>query len=251
MSLYRSLIFREFKVTRKTVILRFILILLCSAVLSFSFILSASVDDISPDEKVDMTSLYTILAMLSAATALLASFDTGIYKADINTGWARYSYVLPATAKQRTNSMFIIKLILFAAALVINMLNPLILGLLMSKGKMEELITVSLNSFLISFAVGFIITTVQQSVTIWAKDKESLKKLGVIAGIAGLAVYMGAESLLPESKDGKLVDSDGSISRLLNSLTGYKMTLIAAGALILLFSASYIITLKALERREP
>ena len=248
MSVYRSLIFREFRVTRRTVILRLILILLIVAVFILPLLMGVFSDP-EPGEE-DLFSLYMVLPLLAGTAGILASFDTGIYKSDVNTGWARYSCVLPVTARQKAGAMLAAKLILMAAAFVILLIAPAAVSAAKTEVHIREPFMITLNSYLAVFAAGLVISSVQLAIIIQARDKDSMKKLGIIAGVIGLGLFELASNVIPDMNNGEGV-SESKIAALFRLLTKFRTTLVLAGVLAALFAVSFFITLKALGRREP
>lgn len=248
MSVYRSLIFREFRVTRRTVILRLILILLIVAVFILPLLMGVFSDP-EPGEE-DLFSLYMVLPLLAGTAGILASFDTGIYKSDVNTGWARYSCVLPVTARQKAGAMLAAKLILMAAAFVILLIAPAAVSAAETEVHIRESFMITLNSYLAVFAAGLVISSVQLAIIIQARDKDSMKKLGIIAGVIGLGLFELASNVISDMNNGEGV-SESKIAALFRLLTKFRTTLVLAGVLAALFAVSFFITLKALGRREP
>lgn len=249
MSVYRSLIFREFRVTRRTVILRLILILLIVAVFILPLLMGVFSDPESGEAE-DLFSLYLVLPLLAGTAGILASFDTGIYKSDVNTGWARYSCVLPVTARQKAGAMLAAKLILMAAAFVILLIAPAAVSAAKTEVHIRESFMITLNSYLAVFAAGLVISSVQLAFIIQARDKDSMKKLGIIAGVIGLGLFELASNVIPDMNNGEGV-SESKIAALFRLLTKFRTTLVLAGVLAALFAVSFFITLKALGRREP
>ena len=114
MKMYRSLVYREWRLSRGHYILMTILFLLTETV----FILPVLVEkqsllEMTAEElRETKVSIAVIALFLAAIGGFMAGMNNRVHKADIASGWKRYSYVLPPTAKQRAASDLMMKLIM-------------------------------------------------------------------------------------------------------------------------------------------
>ena len=109
MKLYRSLIFRELKLTRKRFLLMLILFLLLAALMLTPIMLGGLSGTSEMNE--DLLSIVIFASGVVTLTGgFMAGTNNGLQKADINSGWKRYSYILPTTAKQQALSDLLTKL---------------------------------------------------------------------------------------------------------------------------------------------
>lgn len=93
---FRSLIFREFKLSKKIILLQLLLLLLM-IVMTWGVVFSTDSD--TPEEQsLTMNTIIISVALISTMPLLLDD----IFKSDINSGWLNYSYALPITPVQRT-----------------------------------------------------------------------------------------------------------------------------------------------------
>ena len=109
MKLYRSLIYRELKLTRKRCLLMLILFLLLSLLMLLPIMIGGLSGDSEMEE--DLLSIVWLASGIVALTGgFLAGTNNGLQKADINSEWKRYSFILPPTAKQQALSDLLTKL---------------------------------------------------------------------------------------------------------------------------------------------
>ena len=112
MKLYRSLVYRELRLTRKRYALMFILFVLLAAMFALpAFRDDIFFDDTTEAEKYIIVTLFTIIP--AAIGSFIAGSNNGVHKSDINTGWKRNSVTLPATPVQKAGADLIVKLIVF------------------------------------------------------------------------------------------------------------------------------------------
>lgn len=95
---FRSLLFREFRLSRKNIILQLGLLLAYIA-MTQAMLLSLDANEITGDELSGMVEVIILMNMFVGAMPLL--MDEG-FKADINSGWLIYSYALPIKPVERT-----------------------------------------------------------------------------------------------------------------------------------------------------
>ncbi|MDE7229485.1 MAG: ABC-2 transporter permease [Oscillospiraceae bacterium] len=112
---FRSLMYREFRLSRKFIILQFGLLLAWMA-LAWGMMLSMDSVDFT-DEALPGTA--DVIIMMSAMVGSMSLLLYEEFKADINSGWLNYSYALPITPAERTAARFICRLsVSFVSALI-------------------------------------------------------------------------------------------------------------------------------------
>lgn len=255
MKQYRSLIYRELKLTRKRFILMLILFLLMAILMMIPLFLGGFSElDESPLE---------IVILFSCAFALIgglmAGTNNGLQKADINSGWKRYSFVLPATAKQQALSDLMLKLCYIALFGAILVVYTLIYGY--STGC--SCVFQGLNFYLGTVAAVMLIDAAYSYIIMFAKTKNELKIIGVIAFIgAGLILKvadlfsMGADFLKGDhaaeqpAEDGALI-SDAAFNRFVNVLGSGKTMLYILAVLFVICALYFLAMWRSHERREP
>lgn len=99
MTKFRSLLFREMRVSRKHTILTASLIFVLGA------FYTVGIYAMKQDSTADGNMTESMVLMLSVTLAMICSltclFQNEVFKNDINVNWLRYSYTLPVSSKER------------------------------------------------------------------------------------------------------------------------------------------------------
>lgn len=101
---FRSLMFREFRLSKKGIILQFGLMFAWIALTWAMQLSSVGSGDFSGEELSRTADLIIMMTSLYGAMYLIMD---EIFKADINSGWLNYSYALPITPLERTAARFV------------------------------------------------------------------------------------------------------------------------------------------------
>ena len=258
MKLYRSLIFRELKLTRKRFLLMLILFLLLAALMLTPIMLGGfSAPAEGEDAPVEMILLFVGTVALTGG--FLAGTNNGLQKADISTGWKRYSFVLPTTAKQQALSDLLVKLMLI-----------LLFGLLSAAFAMIYSVTANynalglmLNIYLGAVCAVMLIDVAYSYIIMFAKSKKDLAVIGVAAFLgAGLIIkivdlFSSGTNLLNDknlaeqpAEDGALI-SDAAFNRFVTALSSGKTTHCIVIAFAVLCALFFLVMWRSHERREP
>lgn len=258
MKLYRSLVYRELRLTRK----RFLLMLILFILLSLLMLTPIMLGGLSGASEMD-EDLLSIVILASGAVALTGGFmagtNNGLQKADINSGWKRYSFVLPATAKQQAVSDLLTKLcyiLLFgllsaAFALVckiITGINIVVEGF--------DPVCLMLNIYLGAVCAVMLVDIAYSYIMMFANDKNQLKIIGVIAFVGAGVVFKvfdlfpGMNKTEKTAKDGAMI-SEEAINRLEAVLCSGKTTLCLAAAFAVICVLFFLVMWRSHERREP
>lgn len=115
----RSLMFRELRLSRKSIILQFGLLLAWIA-LTWGMLLSSGANGITREELLGTADVINIMTALIGAMSLLLD---DVFKADINSGWLIYSYTLPITPFERTAARFIRRISVSLAGVALSLCN--------------------------------------------------------------------------------------------------------------------------------
>ncbi|MCM1299955.1 MAG: hypothetical protein NC228_10370, partial [[Eubacterium] siraeum] len=99
----RSLLYKEFKLSKKIVLLQTALTLVWIA-LTWGIMLSIGFNELSESEQ--SMSVGNIIAISALIVALPLIMDDN-FKSDINSGWLNYSYALPIKPTERIAAIFI------------------------------------------------------------------------------------------------------------------------------------------------
>ena len=241
MKLYKSLIYRELKLTRRHYLLMLILFLLMLICILIPVILSG---DEEPDAAADSSGLVMLGLMVSMVGGAAAGLDNELHKADINVGWRRYRIVLPPTASQNAAVDLLVKLIY---VLVFGVLTGAFCVLINIFADGMDVLAV-MNQFLMFTTVFFLFSLVFNGILMLAKDEKDIKKYGTIASIAVVALYILLSRALGSYSMGKLL---GKAKKFLGVMGSATFTAIALALFVCVCAAHFIVMWRAYERREP
>lgn len=247
MKMYRSLVFRELRLTRKRYALMFILFVLLAAMFALpAFRDDIFFDDTTEAEKYIIVTLFTIIP--AAIGSFIAGSNNGVHKSDINTGWKRYSFTLPATPVQKAGADLIVKLIVFVLFGIVAIAQVLLYGAL----GFGRTAAHTVNVFLAAGAVSLLFDTVYCGIIMLAKDKDELKLYVIFAAAAGLGLLTIIDKLTPSggfSEDG--AKNEMILKNFADFVGSGSFTVIAAGAFIVMCAVYFIVMRKVHGRREP
>ena len=258
MKLYRSLVFRELKLTRK----RFLLMLILFILLSLLMLTPIMLGRLSGTSEMN-EDLLSIVIFASGVVTLTGGFmagtNNGLQKADINSGWKRYSFILPTTAKQQAVSDLLVKLCYI-----------LFFGLLSAAFAMIYSVTANYNAFglMLNIYLGavcavMLIDVAYSYIIMFAKSKKDLAVIGV-AAFLGAGLILKAVDLLAAGADllkddqaaeqpveGGALISDAAFNRFVTALGSGKTTLCIVIAFSVLCALFFLVMWRSHERREP
>ena len=130
MSCFKSLLYREFRISRKSNILR---ICLSFGFLLFFWLIMVSIKNDEVINESVMNDNIKFVKVLPVATAFfityfmsLANTQGNNHKADVNSRWTQYSYTLPVTPFMRAAALSAYRLIFFGAGIVISFVNAMV-----------------------------------------------------------------------------------------------------------------------------
>ena len=258
MKLYRSLIYRELKLTRKRCILMLILFLL----LSLLMLLPIMIGELSGDSEME-EDLLSIVWLASGIVALtggfLAGTNNGLQKTDINSGWKRYSFILPPTAKQQALSDLLTKLcyILFFGLLSVAflMVCKIVSGINTAVEGIDPICRM-LNIYLGAVCAVMLVDIAYSYIMMFANDKKQLKIIGVIAFV-GAGVVLRVFDLFPgmnndekSAKDGAMISQE-MVNKFEILLCSEKTLLCISAVFVVLCALFFLAMWRSHERREP
>lgn len=116
---FGSLMFRELKLSKKSIFLQFGLLIAWIA-LSWGLLLSSGSNGINNEELTVITDAIIIMTALIGSMSLLLDDN---FKSDINSGWLMYSYALPISPFERTLSRFVRRISLCLASILLSLCN--------------------------------------------------------------------------------------------------------------------------------
>ena len=258
MKLYRSLIFRELKLTRKRFLLMLILFLLLAALMLTPIMLDGfSAPAEGEDAPVEMIMFFVgIVALLGG---FLAGTNNGLQKADINSGWKCYSFVLPATAKQQAVSDLLVKLcyILFFGLLsaAFALVSITVSGINTAAAGFNPVCRM-LNTYLGAVCAVMLVDIAYSYIMMFANDKKQLKLIGALAFV-GAGVVLRVFDLFPgmnndekSAKDGALI-SEETVRKVEKILCSEKTSLCLFAVFVVLCALFFLAMWRSHERREP
>ncbi len=249
MKLYTSLIYRGLKLTRKHCIIMLILFLLLSLLLLAPVMLG---DFDKPGEKLPVEEVVFFVGIVSLVGGVMAGTNNGLQKADISSGWKRYSYVLPPTAKQQAMSDLLVELcyILFFG------LSSAAYTWIYSAAADYNAFGIMLNIYLGAVCAIMLIDIAYSYIIMFAKTKKDLGIIGIIA-FFGAGVILKVVGLFinvdfPEqpNEDGDLI-SDEAINSFVTKLSSGKLTLCIFAVFVVLCVLFFLAMWRSHERREP
>ncbi len=244
MKLYRSLVFREMKLSRRYSILSMILF----ALLEVFLILPLCLPDDEPSTAEEIYIYAAVMALIAAAIGgFISGMNNGVNKADIASGWKRYTYVLPATSKQKA-----------AADLIAKLLSVARIGLLLAAFTVCVMLIRNvfvlknaLSVFFFVAAVSLLFDTVYCGILMIAKSEKDIKKYTVIASATGLLLlrfFSRLEFGLTQKMAGKTGEE---VMRRLADVSGSGvMTVTAAAAFATVSLLYFVVMWRSYERRE-
>ena len=257
MKLYRSLIYRELKLTRKRCLLMLILFLLLSLMLLLPIMIGGLSGTSEMDE--DLISIVWLASGVVALTGgFLAGTNNGLQKADINSGWKRYSFILPPTAKQQALSDLLTKLcyILFFGLLstaflivcnIVSGINTAVEGI--------DPICWMLNIYLGAVCAVMLVDIAYSYIMMFANDKNQLKLISALAFVGAGAVlkvfglFPGMNKTEKPAEDGPMISEEG-VNKFETFLSSGKTSLCILAVFVVLCVLFFLAMWRSHERRE-
>lgn len=227
MNKYKSLLYREWKLSRGHYLIRLVLLLLFVGVIVF---VCGFLD--GPDASFDITTSY--LFVVVAAT--VASGDNGVFKSDINSNWMRYSYTLPVTAFEKAVVRYMIRFL----AIVLGMSIAILCTVGICVAKDGSLSGNTIMHFFLILDVCLINDMLIEMIILRARNTEGLKKMNTIADAVVFGCIFITVLILFVKRDEVL-----SMLDFVNAI-GF----LAIPLMIVLLIIGFIFAWKNLERRE-
>ncbi len=257
MKLYKSLIYRELKLTRKRCILMLILFLLLSLLMLLPIVIGGLSGASEMDE--DLLSIVWLASGVVALTGgFLAGTNNGLQKADINSGWKRYSFILPPTAKQQALSDLLTKLcyILFFGLLsaAFLMVCNIVSGINIAVEGIDPICRM-LNIYLGAVCAVMLVDIAYIYIIMFANDKKQLKLISVIAFVGAGAVFKvfglfpGMNKTEKPVENGTMI-SEEAVNKFEAFLCSWKTSLCILAVFVVLCVLFFLAMWRSHERRE-
>ena len=256
MKLYRSLMFRELMLTRKRFILMLILFLLLALLMMTPLILVFIFKPVEGEESpLEMIPLFVGIVALTGG--FMAGTNNGLQKADISSGWKRYSFVLPPTAKQQALSDLLTKLCYILFFGLLSWAFEFVYTAAADYFKFGIMLYIyMLNIYLGAVCAVMLVDIAYSYIMMFAKDKTQLKLISVLAFV-GVGFVFRIFGLFPGmNKAGKPAEDDAMISeeavnKFETILCSGKTTLCILAVLVVLCVLFFLVMWRSRERREP
>ena len=249
MKMLRSLIYREYKLSRGHMLLMLILFLLVAGCMLIPFILGG--DDFEPaDLEEEIASIYFFPLLVGIVGGVFAGNNNGVHKADINSGWKRYSVTLPPTSSQLALADTLYKM---GFALLLGAVTFAFSGIIYGYTGFSTYVF-GMNIFLMCAGFFIISDAVYSYILLLAKDEKDAKKYRMI-GFFAVAGVLKVLSMFAEKKAKTAMDySEKSIfmdiAKIAETAASEKVLVVSAALFAVSIVVYFIMIRKSYERRE-
>lgn len=230
-----SLLFREFRLAKKNMILLAGMMLAYTALIWFSlFSADGLIDEIHAD------GLVAIMALIS----VFYLFVDDIHYLDVTSGWITYSYALPVTPLERAAVRFVRRLTVCAGSCLFSLANAA--GVCAYLGK--ALGAVHILWYILIFSAALLTGMADAFFMLRARNSSDIKKMRTASGMASLGIMIVLILVVYNIDLHKFLDSETAVS-----LPGFtpKSFLWAVPLLLLLMAADFCISYRSLRQAYP
>lgn len=247
MSKYKSLIYREWKLSSKHYILRFVTVLLFALLFALAVKFAADSGSLVEEGGFGPAQFAVFVScLISMAVSIIAAEDNGVHNLDVKVDWVRYSYALPITAFEKTVTKYVFKLgaAIFGALLTF-ICSTAVCAL---SGASFDINTIVL--YVLFLDVILIYDLIVQVIVLRARDKESLKKAKTIAGAVAFFIVFIVPEFFPSGQMDAIdeMESPAELLKLLTVPQGLAYCVVPV--MLVILAVGFILTWKNLERRE-
>ncbi|MBP7187937.1 MAG: hypothetical protein KBA55_14530 [Ruminococcus sp.] len=250
MKMLRSLIFREYKLSRGHQLLMLILFLLVAGCMLIPFILGGEDFDPADPENGDIAYLYIFPLIVGVVGGVFAGSNNGVHKADINSGWKRYSISLPPKASQLALADTIYKM---GFVVLLGVLTVVFSRIIYDYTGYSTYVF-GMNIFLLC-AVFFIISdAIYTYILMLAKDEKDAKKYRII-GFFAVAGVLKVLSMFAEKKGKTAMDYSEEkifkeIAKIAETAASEKVLAVSAVLFAVSIVVYFAVIWRSYERRE-
>ncbi|MBO5487251.1 MAG: hypothetical protein J5988_10065 [Eubacterium sp.] len=245
---YKALLYREWKISRRFYLLRVLLLLLFDLMVIGVFIGGFKANEMSQAEGNFMYLLFSYFAVVLGGAII--GEDNGVYKADVDTGWFRFSQALPLTAVEKAVTRYLFKgLVLIIGSLMIFVPLSVIYG-------MTKFAHVATVVYLFFFALDAILLyeVVRYILTMCISDADKSRRVRRIVGVGMFVIWIILEIciLTGVSNSNLLVTSEelNDFARMLDVMTiPNRWGWVSIPLLFVLLAVGFLTTWKSYERR--
>lgn len=241
---YKSLLFREYKLSRNHYLFRWIILILFLGLVFLTNLLNR---DESQEVKNSITMFMSLL--FAIITGFVCVDDNGVYRSDINAGWHTYSYCLPISLFEKAIIRYFVKVLAILAGAGITALGCRIIAIgAGAKADMRMLFV-----FLFMADIYLLFEDIIRAVSLVTKDVRKSKifwtiVIGAALGILFFVPDMISIDFLNVPKDELGVALPNMILETVMKLID-KMDWILLPLFLVLLAAGFAATYKSYERR--
>lgn len=262
MKTLKSLVFREMKLTHKRLSIMLILYILIAVLMMLPLLMAGNMMMTESDSD----SVFKLVLLCGAVTltgGVLAGTNNGLQKADISSGWKRYSFVLPPTASQQAMSDLLVKLCRVMLFGLLTVLYTVICAVIsgvwdygLRRGWNQDIITSILNIYFLTVSLVMLVDTAYSYIMMFAKSAKELGRYSLIAFVgAGLIfhvfdIFPGKNTPEHSAEDGALI-SDAMMQRIIETVSSDRTMLLLLAAFAVLCAVFFLAMRRSHERREP
>lgn len=183
---YKSLLYREWKVSKKFYLLRIVLLLLFTALLGGGMTYAINVAAVSAEVTKEAAAaaegaadvawifLFYLLVLFMAAAS---GEDNGVYKSDVNSGWLKYSWALPVTAHEKAVTKLTFRGIVVLIGTVYMFVSIGVISGITGFAHMKTVV----YAFFWCLDFCLLLDTIKDFIIMRAVDVKAVKKMGNIA----------------------------------------------------------------------
>ncbi|HBB18942.1 MAG TPA: hypothetical protein DCZ62_00725 [Ruminococcus sp.] len=242
MKLYKSLIYREMKLSRAYYGFCILFFALLITTVLVGLILPNVDEGVAPGEaRLGFTLVSLVIPVLGA---LFVTRDGGNYKKDVNSGWARAVAAYPVTSKQRALAELLMRLI---SSLVFMVLGSVVTIVINANFGVNILLPY-VSAWMLSGAVGLLIDAGLGVIVMLTRDKKQLKKYIVIANVAMIALLGTVAKYIPSFDES--IATKKLLERIVDTLYSGWFFLICAAILCAVSALFLFVYARSYERRE-
>ncbi|MBP1542963.1 MAG: hypothetical protein J6A16_02605, partial [Oscillospiraceae bacterium] len=113
----RSLFYREMRLSARHYMIRLLLLVLVVGFAALSLLVTGQNSAYAGEDMSGFTVMLTYIIAVIAGVVI--SEDNGVFKADMDAGWLRYSYALPMSAAKKALTRTLVKLLSVVVGMVV------------------------------------------------------------------------------------------------------------------------------------
>ncbi len=240
---FRSLMYREFKLSRKFIILQFGLLLAWIA-LAWGMMLSMNSVDFTEEQLPGTADIIIMMSVMVGSISLLL-YET--FKADVNSGWLTYSYTLPVTPMERTAARFIRRFSVSLVSILICICNAAAICAHVEKPFGANYIVWPI----VVLALVILGSLPNDIFILRARSSEDMKKMQTVSGMTSMGLMIVEIAVI-------IIASGVDLKKIAEEDTFYELPVFTAGALawavpllLVMMAASFFASYYSLKSAYP